>query len=78
MAKVSTQLPTFPVSFNQKSKNMSSYCIADSDFGVSGYIDILLGADISSQEVGQGRWLALPGSPFVLHHTLQKGSVRDN
>ena len=40
--------------------------LADPDFGIPGYVDVLLGADIFSRAIRQGRRLGPPGTPSAI------------
>ena len=43
--KIMSNIPSFSVAFNKNWKHLSNLTLADSEFGVPGSVDILLGAD---------------------------------
>ena len=67
LPKITTKLPTFPVSLNSNWKHLKGLRLADPDFGVPGYIDVLLGVDVFNHVVCQGRRMGPPGSPIALN-----------
>ena len=49
MPKITTELPASPVSFNDDWKHLKGLRLADPDYGIPGYIDVLLGIDMLNQ-----------------------------
>ena len=66
LPKVTTKLPASPVSLDKNWKHLSGLRLADPDFGVPGYIDVLLGVDMFCRVVRQGRRQGPPGSPMAI------------
>ena len=66
LPKITTELPTFPVSFSPSWKRLSGLRLADPNFGTPGRIDILLGVDIFNRVICHGRQIGPPGTPSVL------------
>ena len=60
---VTSNLPLHSVPFDHNWYHLSGICLADPDFGTAGNIDLLLGADVFSDVVLQGRRSGLSGSP---------------
>ena len=48
LPKITTKLPMFPVEFDARWKHLSDIRLANPDFGVPGYVDILLGVNVFS------------------------------
>ena len=55
LPKITPDIPSYNVEFDGKWKHLAELELADPDFGTSGSIDILLGADIFSRTVFCGR-----------------------
>ena len=64
LSKVTSDMPSCFMPFNEKWKHLVGLLLADSNFRVSRSIDILLGADIFSHAVIQGPVLGPPGTPL--------------
>ena len=78
---ITTRLPASPVSFNRNWRHLSGLRLADPEFGVPGNIDVLLGVDVFSRVVRQGRRRGPPGSPTALETCLSwvlSGTVKHN
>ena len=52
---VTCELPVSPISFDPSWNHVSGLTLADPKFGIPGRIDLLLGADIFSGVLRQGR-----------------------
>ena len=65
LLKITTKLPSSPVSFDRNWKHLSGLCLTDPEFGVPGSIDILLGVDRFSWVVRQGRQQRPPYPPLT-------------
>ena len=63
LPRITSDLPSHPVPFNQKWKHLLSLTLADPDFGTPGSIDLLLGADIFGRAMLNGRRHGPSGSP---------------
>ena len=63
LPKVTTDLPTHPVSFQQEWKHVSRLDLTDPEFGTPGGVDFLLGTEIFSSAVLHGRQYGPPGTP---------------
>ena len=46
LLKITTELSVLPGSFNEDWKNLKGLPLADPDYGIPGYINVLLGIDI--------------------------------
>ena len=57
------ELPSQPVPFNPNWDHLADLTLADPDFGRPGRIDLLLGVEVFSEVVHQGRRHGTPGSP---------------
>ena len=68
--KITAKLPMFPDEFKARWKHLSGLCLADPEFVVPGYVDILLGVDIFSQALWHGQQLGPPGSPSAVDTCL--------
>ena len=66
LPEITTKLPAVPVSFDTNWRHLSGLHLADQEFGVPGFIDVLLGVDIFSRLVRQGRRQGPPGSPMPI------------
>ena len=66
LPNVTTKLPTLPVPFSAKWKHLQGLQMDDQWFGVLDSFDILLGADILTHVMLQGRRRCPPGSPTAL------------
>ena len=67
LPKVTTKLPLLPVAFNARWKHLAGIELADPEYGVPGNIDVLLGIDVFSRAVRQGRRVGPPGSPVAIN-----------
>jgi len=63
--RVTCDLPVQPVHLNSKWSHLSDLHLADPDFGQPNKIDILLGVDIYTEVVLQGRRSGPPGTPVA-------------
>ena len=63
LPKITNVLPSSYVQFDPKWKHLSRISLADPDFGTPGNIDLLLGADVFSRVVRQGRRIGPSGTP---------------
>ena len=63
MPRVTCDLPLQPTPFKPEWTHLSDLTLADPDFGVPGRIDLLLGIDVFTQVIRQGRRTGVPGSP---------------
>ena len=63
LSRVTIDLPTQPIAYNQRWKHLMGLRLADPDFGKPERIDILLGVDVLSQSVCYGRRYGPVGSP---------------
>lgn len=63
---VTCDLPTSPVPFNVKWQHLDRLPLADPEFGALGRIDILLGIDVFSQVLLNGRRKGCRGSPAAM------------
>ena len=77
LPKIITDLLVSPVSFNKNWKHLKGLNLADPDYEIPGYIDILLGVDIFNQVVCQGWRTGLPGSLMALNTRLS-GTMKHN
>ena len=66
LPQITTKPPAMPVSFDTNWRHLSGLRLADPGFGVPGYIDVLLGVDMFSRVVRQGRRQGPPGSPIAI------------
>ena len=81
LPQITTKLPAMPVSFDTNWRHLSGLRLADPEFGVPGFIDVLLGVDMFSRLVRQGRRQGPPGSPMAIKTCfgwILSGSVRQN
>ena len=62
LPKVTNDLPLHPISHQPNWQHLSDLRLADPDFGTPGRIDILLGVDIVSEMLLQGRRHGPPGT----------------
>ena len=79
LQKITLNIPSCSVAFNQDWKHLSNLTLADPEFGVPGSVDILLGADVFSRTVLHGRRFGPSGSPSAIKTTfgwVLAGSVR--
>ena len=63
LPKVTTNLPSTSVLFDNNWKHLSNLQLADPDFGTSGNIGLILGANVFSRAVLYGQQFGPPGSP---------------
>ena len=68
--RVTSDLPTTPVSFSSKWRHLSGLQLADPNFGRPGRIDVLLGVDIYADALLQGRRSGPPGTPTAFETTF--------
>ena len=61
--RVTCDLPSQPVPFKTEWSHLADLALADPDFGRPGKIDLLLGVEVFSEVVHQGRRSGMPGSP---------------
>ena len=66
LSNITSELPSSPVQFRPKWKHLKGLTLADPNFGVPGRIDLLLGADVFSQTVLNGRQKGPLGSLCVI------------
>ena len=66
LPKVTTDLPSHPVPLNCKRKHLSNIHLADPDFGTSGSVHLLLGANVLNCTMHNGWQFGPSGSPFAL------------
>ena len=59
LREITSNIPSCTVTFNQDWKHLANLSLADPEFGVTGSVDTLLGADVFSCTVFHGRRLAL-------------------
>ena len=64
--RVIRDLPIFPIPFDTKWTHLSNLHLADPEFGSPGRIEILLGVDIFTDVLLNGRQKGPPGSPVAL------------
>ena len=79
LRKITSNMPSCSMAFNQDWKHLSNLKLADLEFGVPGSMDILLGADVFSGTVLHSRWFGPSGSPSALKTTFSwvlAGSVQ--
>ena len=55
LPRITTDLPTSPVSFNKRCKYLSGLRLVDLEFNIPGHIDVLLGIDVFSHVILHGR-----------------------
>ena len=70
LRKVTSDLTSSPTPFNDKWKHLSGLELADSDFGIPGAIDLILGTEIFGQVVLRGWLLGPHGSLLRLRPIL--------
>ena len=63
MPQVTCNLPSQHIPFKAEWDHLADLTLADPDFGRPGKIDLLLGVEVFSQVVRQGRRSGIPGSP---------------
>ena len=63
MPRMTYDLPLQPIPFKPEWTHLSDLTLADPDFGVPGRIDLLLGIDVFTRIIRQGRRTGVPGSP---------------
>ena len=63
LPRVTSELPRCPVTFNRQWTYLSGLQLADPDFGIPRYVDILLGMDVFSSVLLHGRRTGAPGTP---------------
>ena len=63
LPKVTTNLPFCPVPFNHRWKHLSNIHLANPNFGTTGSVDLLLGADVFSGTMLHGWRFGLLRSP---------------
>ena len=68
--RVTCDLPLYPVPFDVKWKHLTDLQLADPMFGHPGRIDVLLGVDVFTQVLLQGRRIGPPGSPVAFQATF--------
>ena len=68
--RVTCDLPLYPVPFDVKWKHLTDLQFADPMFGHPGRIDVLLGVDVFTQVLLQGRRIGPPGSPVAFQATF--------
>ena len=61
--RVTCDLPCQPVPFKTEWSHLADLALADPDFGQPGKIDLLLGVEVFSEVMRQGRRSGMPGSP---------------
>ena len=62
LPKVTTDVPSTFVPFNNNLKHLSNIQLADPDFSTPGNIDFILGADVFSRVLHYGQQFGPPGS----------------
>ena len=60
LPKITTSTPAQPVSGQRRWNHLTGLTLADPDYGTTGFVDILLGADMFSRVVLHGRRLGPP------------------
>ena len=63
--RVTCNLPLHLVPFDTSWKHLTNFQLADPTFGHPGRIDILLGVNVFTQVLLQGRWIGPPGLSIV-------------
>ena len=63
LPRVTSELPLRPITFDRQWTHLSGLQLADPNFGIPGYVDILLGMDVFSSVLLHGRRTGTPGSP---------------
>ena len=63
LPKVTSDLPTHAISFQQEWKHLTRLDLADPEFGTPGRVDLLLGTEVFSRAVLHGRRYGPPGTP---------------
>ena len=79
LQRITLNIPSCSVAFNQDWKHLSNVILADPEFGVPGSMDVLLEAYVFSPMVLHGRWFGPSGSPSAIKATfgwVLAGSVR--
>ena len=79
LRKITSNIPSCPVPFDNRWKHLSGLSLADPDFGKPGTIDILLGGDIFFRTMLHGRRIGPSGSPSAIKTSfgwVLTGSVR--
>ena len=71
LLKITAKLPTSPVKYDENWKHLVKLNLTDPDGGIPGYIDVLLGVDISSKVIRQGRWTGTPGTPSAIETSFR-------
>ena len=66
LPRITAKIPTLPVEYDKNWKNLAKLNLADPDFGIPSYIDILLGIDVFSKVIRQGQRKGPPGTPSAL------------
>ena len=80
LPKLTSDLPSHPVPFDSKWRHLLNLTLADPYFGTPGSVDVLLGADVFSRAVFNGRRFRPSRSPsaFRTHFGwVLAGTVRD-
>ena len=81
LPKITTKLPALPVSFDRNWRHLSGLRLANPEFSEPRNIDVLLGVDMFSQVVRQGRRQGPPGSPVAVNTCFGwglSGTIRHN
>ena len=68
--RVTCDLPVSPISFNSEWDHLSNIRLSDPTFGSPGRVDILLGIDIFTSVLQQGRRFGPAGSPVAIKTRL--------
>ena len=66
LPKITSNTPAYPVSLQGKSKHLSEVSLAYPEYGTTGAVDVLLGADIFSRIGLHGRHFGPVGAPSLL------------
>ncbi len=66
LPKVTSALPSHPVTLDSSWHHLSGLKLADPDFGSPGNVDILPGVDVFSNSLLHGRRFGSPGSPIAM------------
>ena len=72
LPKITSVLPSHPISFNRKWKHLMDISLADMEFGTPGNINLLLGADVFSRAVLHGRQFSPLRTPIPSKTCLEQ------
>ena len=55
LPRITAKIPTSPVKYDKNWKHLAKLNLADANFGIPGYIDVLLGIDVFYKVIRQGQ-----------------------